>query len=163
MTTRWNLNLDDWFSTLARSCANQLGRARSFALGFVVVVVWGVCGPIFDYSDTWQLIINTGTTIATYLMIFLLQNTQNRDTLEMNLKLDELIRANEHAHNRMMRLEELTERQLKGLKIDFDQIAEENEPCASETVLAPDVSGRGMRVPKNAKRKQKKNSPTSQS
>lgn len=119
-------DVGDWFSRVAHFCATQLGRARAFILGVVIIIVWGITGPIFQYSDTWQLIINTGTTIATFLMIFLLQNTQNRDTLEMNLKLDELIRANEHAHNRMIRLEKLTERQLQGLKTDFDHIAEEN-------------------------------------
>jgi len=119
--------VDAWFGRVARFCATQLGHARSFAIGVTIVIVWGITGPIFKYSDTWQLLINTGTTIATYLMIFLLQNTQNRDTLEINLKLDELIRANEHAHNRMMRLEKLTERQLEQLKIDFHQIADEND------------------------------------
>lgn len=123
---RWNWNLDDWFSVLARYWATQLGKARSFAIGTLVIIVWAVCGPIFQYSDTWQLIINTGTTIATYLMIFLLQNTQNRDTLEMNLKLDELIRANDQARNRMMRLEEMTERQLLGLKTDLTQTPDED-------------------------------------
>jgi low affinity Fe/Cu permease len=79
-------------------------------------VAWAVSGPAFNYSDTWQLIINTGTTIITFLMVFLIQNTQNRDTTAIQLKLDELIRANENAQNRMMKLEDLTENQIKHLK-----------------------------------------------
>jgi low affinity Fe/Cu permease len=92
-------------------------RARlTFVAAIVIIVVWAVSGPAFNYSDTWQLIINTGTTIITFLMVFLIQNTQNRDTTAIQLKLDELIRANEHAQNRMMKLEDLTENQIKHLK-----------------------------------------------
>ena len=82
----------------------------------VIIAVWAVSGPAFNYSDTWQLIINTGTTIVTFLMVFLIQNTQNRDTTAIQLKLDELIRANENAQNRMIKLEDLTENQIKHLK-----------------------------------------------
>ena len=81
---------------------------------------WGVTGPVFGYSDTWQLIINTGTTIVTFLMVFLMQNTQNRDTVSIQLKLDELIRANENARNAMLSLEDLTEEQLKRVKATFE-------------------------------------------
>jgi low affinity Fe/Cu permease len=92
-------------------------RARlTFVAAIVIIVVWAVSGPAFNYSDTWQLIINTGTTIITFLMVFLIQNTQNRDTTAIQLKLDELIRANENAQNRMMKLEDLTENQIKHLK-----------------------------------------------
>jgi low affinity Fe/Cu permease len=79
-------------------------------------LIWAISGPAFNYSDTWQLIINTGTTIITFLMVFLIQNTQNRDTTAIQLKLDELIRANENAQNRMIKLEDLTENQIKHLK-----------------------------------------------
>src|SRR6202042_3025381 len=82
------------FSKIAHWTAQQCGRASTFIIACVVIIVWGVSGPVFNYSDTWQLIINTGTTIVTFLMVFLMQNTQNRDTVSIQLKLDELIRCN---------------------------------------------------------------------
>ena len=98
-----------------RSSAGALTRSS----GPSSIVVWAVSGPAFHYSDTWQLIINTGTTIITFLMVFLIQNTQNRDTTAIQLKLDELIRANENAREQMLRLEDLTENQIKHLKESF--------------------------------------------
>ena len=112
------------FSRAAQWAACQCGRAHTFILACLVIVVWGVTGPIFDYSDTWQLIINTGTTIVTFLMVFLMQNTQNRDTSAIHRKLDELIRANENARNAMLTLEDLTEEQLARLKQTFSRLAE---------------------------------------
>jgi low affinity Fe/Cu permease len=87
-------------------------------------VVWGLTGPIFHFADTWQLVINTGTTIVTFLMVFLLQNTQTRDTAAIQLKLDELIRTNEKARNAMLSLEDLSEEQLDRLKTAFTQLAQ---------------------------------------
>jgi low affinity Fe/Cu permease len=84
-----------------------------------MILVWAATGPLFGYSDTWQLIINTGTTIITFLMVFLIQNTQNRDTVAIQLKLDELIRANQNARNRMLSIEDLTEDELKKVKATF--------------------------------------------
>src|ERR1700760_452697 len=110
------LSLSDRFSRAAQWTAQQCGRAHTFIAAIVIIIAWAVCGPAFHYSDTWQLIINTGTTIITFLMVFLIQNTQNRDTTAIQLKLDELIRANENAQNRMMKLEDLTENQIKQLK-----------------------------------------------
>jgi low affinity Fe/Cu permease len=110
------LSLSDRFSRAAQWISQQCGRAYTFIAAIVIILVWGVSGPAFGYSDTWQLIINTGTTIITFLMVFLIQNTQNRDTTAIQLKLDELIRANDQAQNRMMRLEDLTENQIKNLK-----------------------------------------------
>jgi low affinity Fe/Cu permease len=89
----------------------------------VIIAAWAVSGSAFHYSDTWQLIINTGTTIITFLMVFLIQNTQNRDTTAIQLKLDELIRANENARDQMLRLEDLTENQIKHLKESFGTAA----------------------------------------
>ena len=109
-------SLSDRFSRAAQWTSQQCGRAYTFVGAIVIIVAWAISGPAFHYSDTWQLIINTGTTIITFLMVFLIQNTQNRDTMAIHLKLDELIRANEHAQNRMMKLEDLTENQIKHLK-----------------------------------------------
>jgi low affinity Fe/Cu permease len=92
-------------------------------LAFVVIIAWALTGPFFRYSDTWQLIINTGTTIITFLMVFLIQNTQNRDTASIQLKLDELIRANENARNKLLNLEDLTEEEIKQLKASFALLA----------------------------------------
>lgn len=112
--------ISDIFSRVAHWTAQQCGRAHTFAAACTIVVVWGISGPLFGYSDTWQLVINTGTTIVTFLMVFLMQNTQNRDTAAIQLKLDELIRANENARNAMLALEDLTEDQLKRLKASME-------------------------------------------
>jgi len=114
-----HLTLSDRFARAAQWASMQCGRAHTFVAAIVLIIAWALCGPAFHYSDTWQLIINTGTTIITFLMVFLIQNTQNRDTTAIQLKLDELIRANENARNRMLTLEDLTENQLKHLKDSF--------------------------------------------
>src|SRR5690242_1242685 len=93
------------FSSFARGCAAALGSAWAFALACASIVVWGLTGPLFGYSDGWQLTINTGTTIVTFLMVFLIQNTQNRDGRALQLKLDELIRSTKDARNRLIDLE----------------------------------------------------------
>ena len=102
----------NWFSHFASWTATASGRPHTFALACLIIVVWAVTGPLFGFSDTWQLVINTGTTIVTFLMVFLIQNTQNRDSRAMQLKLDELIRATEGAHNAVLDLEELAENDL---------------------------------------------------
>src|SRR3954449_1857515 len=100
------------FRKFSCKVADSVGSPVSFAVGVLVIVVWAVSGPLFHYSDTWQLIINTGTTIITFIMVFLIQNTQNRDTVAIQLKLDELIRANQRARNMMLCVEDLSEEEL---------------------------------------------------
>ena len=120
-----------WFSDFAKKTARAAGQPIVFALAGGVVVLWLITGPLFGFSDTWQLIINTGTTIVTFLMVFLIQNTQNRDSEAMHIKLDELIRAIEGAHNALLNLEDLGERELDRIRADYIKLAEE----ARETLL----------------------------
>jgi low affinity Fe/Cu permease len=124
--------LNRLFSTFARWTAHHAGQAYTFILATAVVVVWLVSGPLFGFSDTWQLVINTGTTIVTFLMVFLIQNTQNRDTEAIQLKLDELIRANAHARNRLLDLEDLGEDELERVKAGFKELAEHRPEAANE-------------------------------
>lgn len=111
------------FSTLAKTTSRMAGRPWSFFLALVVIAAWLVTGPIFGYSDTWQLVINTGTTIITFLMVFLIQNTQNRDAEAVQIKLDELLRATEGAHNALLDLEELEEEELDRIREDYERLA----------------------------------------
>ena len=113
------------FSHAAHWTSRQCGRPSTFILSCTVILVWGITGPFFHFSDTWQLIINTGTTIITFLMVFLIQNTQNRDMTALHLKLDELIRATDHARNTLMVLEDMTEEELDRLKTSFSRISQE--------------------------------------
>lgn len=114
-----------WFSKLAKQTARASGRPSAFMLAAGVIVVWITTGPLFDYSDTWQLVINTGTTIVTFLMVFLIQNTQNRDAEAVQIKLDELIRVVEGAHNALLDLEELEERDLDRIRKGYSDLAKQ--------------------------------------
>jgi low affinity Fe/Cu permease len=114
---------NSWYSRLARGASHFCGRPRVFTLALGLIVLWLVTGPLFDYSDTWQLAINTSTTIVTFLMVFLIQNTQNRDTEAIQLKLDELIRATQGAHNALMDLEELEEEELEEFRRRYQALA----------------------------------------
>ncbi len=105
-----------WYSLFAKFAARQTGRPRAFVAALALILAWIVTGPIFDFSDTWQLVINTGTTIVTFLMVFLIQNTQYRDTEAIQVKLDELIRATQGAHNALLDLEDLEEETLEAFK-----------------------------------------------
>src|SRR4051812_3405873 len=111
------------FTRFAKWTAHAAGRPSAFAMAAAVIVVWGVTGPIFKYSDTWQLVINTGTTIVTFLMVFLIQNTQNRDTEALQVKLDELIRVTEGAHLVLLDLEELDNKQLDRICANYQKLA----------------------------------------
>ena len=112
-----------WFTRFARWTANHAGRPSAFLVAAIVVLAWAVTGPIFDFSDTWQLVINTGTTIATFLMVFLIQNTQNRDSQALHLKLDELIRAKKGARNSLLDLDDLSDDELAKIRTSFAKIA----------------------------------------
>ncbi|MEY2854245.1 MAG: hypothetical protein RL030_1377 [Pseudomonadota bacterium] len=112
-----------WYSGFAKSTSHFCGRPRTFALAVAVIGVWLITGPVFGFSDTWQLVINTGTTIITFLMVFLIQNTQNRDTEAIQIKLDELIRATRGAHNALLDLEELEEESLDAFRRKYQILA----------------------------------------
>jgi low affinity Fe/Cu permease len=111
------------FSTIARRVALLAGRPATFVVAVALILLWGLSGPVFGFSDTWQLIINTTTTIITFLMVFIIQNTQNRDTEAMQLKLDELIRATQGAHNALLDLEDLEEDQLARYRRRYESLA----------------------------------------
>jgi low affinity Fe/Cu permease len=110
------------FDRFARWVERHVGSPYTFAVALAIVVIWGVSGPIFDWSDTWQLVINTGTTIITFLMVFLIQSTQNRDTQALQIKLDELIRVTKGARNLLIDLEELDDEQLEQLRQTYERL-----------------------------------------
>src|SRR6476620_6367613 len=112
-----------WYSQFAKKAAHFCGRPRVFTLAVGVIVLWLVTGPVFHFSDTWQLVINTGTTIVTFLMVFLIQNTQSRDTEAIQIKLDELIRATKGAHNALLDLEELEEATIDAFQSKYQALA----------------------------------------
>jgi low affinity Fe/Cu permease len=114
--------MDEWFRRFAHATAEIAGRSYTFIAAVAILVLWAVTGPLFHYSDTWQLAINTGTTIVTFLMVFLIQNTQNRDAHALHLKLDELIRANKHARNNLLGLESLSDADLQKLQHQFEEL-----------------------------------------
>ena len=114
--------VNDLFRAFSRNIALAVGSAWAFIVAITVVIVWGATGPMYHFSDTWQLIINTGTTIVTFLMVFLIQNTQNRDGKAIQLKLDELIRALKGARNKLVDLEELSDEELKKLEKEFQRL-----------------------------------------
>ncbi len=121
------------FSNFARCMATASGKPATFAIALFIVIVWAATGPIFGYSDTWQLVINTGTTIVTFLMVFLIQNTQNRDTQALQLKLDELIRVTKGASNGMLNLEEMDEDHLERLREIYERLANKAGPSGEQT------------------------------
>jgi low affinity Fe/Cu permease len=113
------------FTEFAKWVSHAAGHPATFVAAVSIIVIWAVSGPIFGFSDTWQLIINTGTTIVTFLMVFLIQNTQNRDSAAMQIKLDELIRAVEGAHNGLLDLEEMTEDDLTKMRDRYETLAQQ--------------------------------------
>ena len=126
--------VSDAFRIFARRSSIVLGSAWAFASAVIIIVIWGLTGPAFHYSNTWQLIINTGTTIVTFLMVFLIQNTQDRDAKAVHLKLDELIRALKDARNELIDLERLSDEDLTNLEKQFERVRKKAE--RNETMLA---------------------------
>jgi low affinity Fe/Cu permease len=112
-----------WFARFAKATARVSGHAATFGLAVLVIIAWAVTGPLFHFSDTWQLVINTSTTIVTFLMVFLIQNTQNRDSVAMQIKLDELLRAMKGAQTAMADMEDLTEAELDAFKAHYAELA----------------------------------------
>jgi len=129
--------VQDAFRIAARKTSTVLGTAWAFMGAVSIVVIWGLTGHIFHYSDTWQLIINTGTTIVTFLMVFLIQNTQNRDSRAIHLKLDEIIRSISGARNRLMDLERLSDEDLQKFQDEFERLRKRSEVDAESTRKAP--------------------------
>ena len=113
-----------FFDKMATKITKASGRPAAFIIACVIVIIWLVTGPIFNFSDTWQLVINTGTTIITFLMVFIIQQTQNKDTIALQIKLNELIASSEFASNRLVDVEDLTEEELETLKKFYVRLAE---------------------------------------
>jgi low affinity Fe/Cu permease len=111
------------FTLFAKWASRATGHPLAFIIATTTIVIWALTGPMFGFNDTWQLVINTGTTIVTFLMVFLIQNTQNRDTVAIQVKLDELIRSTKGAHNALLDLEELEEHDLERMRKDYEELA----------------------------------------
>lgn len=133
-----NKNKTNWFETFASKATKATGSNYAFLTACVVIIAWIVTGPIFGYSDTWQLVINTGTTIVTFLMVFLIQKTQDKDAVAIQIKLNELVASNEKASNRIVSIEELTEEELIKINQYYAKLAEltkkEKSPKSSHSI-----------------------------
>lgn len=130
-----NVNL--WFSRFASKTARLVGHPMMFLAAIMTLVIWGISGPIFHFSDTWQLVINTATSLLTFLIVFLIQNTQNRDAKALHLKLDELIRSHSPAHNDMIDIENLSDEELDELEKRYAAICEENQSRREKNRTTP--------------------------
>jgi low affinity Fe/Cu permease len=132
-----------WFTRFAKNTSHQAGRPMAFGLAGMTILAWLLSGPFFHYSDTWQLVINTGTTVVTFLMVFLIQNTQNRDAEAVQVKLDELLRVTAGAHNALLDLEELEEAQLEKIRKDYTSLARKAREALARGTPDTDVGQLG--------------------
>ena len=131
--------MKETFRKISQKISEWVGSPGAFILAISLLVIWGFSGPIFDFSDTWQLVINTTTTIVTFLMVFLIQNTQNRENKALHLKLDELIRSNKDARNLMVNLENLSDEELAKLQEQFEKLDSHTEKISDKAEQAADV------------------------
>ena len=134
-----------WYDRFSKTAARGAGRSITFTIACGIILIWVSTGPLFNYSDTWQLVINTATTIVTFLMVFLIQHTQNKDTEAVQIKLDELIRATKGAHNALIDLEESTEQQLDEFKRQYEALAkaaQRNLLTGEADTDSPEIEGR---------------------
>jgi len=131
--------MNEIFRRFATKASLLMGTPMAFILAMLVLVMWAFTGPLFDYSDTWQLIINTGTTIVTFLMVFLIQNTQNRETKALHLKLDELIRTNHEARNGLLNIENLSDEELDLLQMQFEKLRERHDSLEEDVTELVEV------------------------
>ncbi|MEK8090771.1 low affinity iron permease family protein [Thermithiobacillus plumbiphilus] len=143
--------MNEIFRKFAHTTSERMGSPWAFVMAVSVIMVWAITGPVFHFSDTWQLIINTGTTIVTFLMVFLIQNTQNRDAVAVHLKLDELLRAMEGARTGLVDLEDMTDEELKCLRDEFSRLRERYSPLIADDIEAveKELSERGTRTGRN--------------
>jgi low affinity Fe/Cu permease len=145
----------DWFETFANRATHIAGSTVAFVSACILILAWVITGPVFHFSDTWQLVINTGTTIITFLMVFLIQKTQNKDSIVMQIKLNELIAASEKASNRIVDIEALTEEELKPLHEYYSRLAEltKKEKNLKKSHSIEDTNITDTDIPKLSKRK----------
>lgn len=128
--------MSEWFRTIAEQSARAVGSYWAFLVALLVVLVWAVTGPAFGYSDTWQLVINTGTTIVTFLMVFLIQNTQNRESRIVTLKLDELLRGVEGARTAFINLDHMSDEELENVQEEFERLREKFAPLVDDDLAS---------------------------
>ncbi|WP_052573822.1 low affinity iron permease family protein [Haloferula sp. BvORR071] len=129
-----------WFGKFAKKTAHYAGRPATFLTAIALIVIWAASGPLFGFSDTWQLMVNTSTTIVTFLMVFLIQNSQNRDSEALQIKLDELIKVQKSANNSLLNLEDLSEEEIEKVREEFIKLAEAEQ---EKTTDAPDGKTEG--------------------
>lgn len=127
------------FDRFAQWLANRSGRPLTFAVALLLIILWGVSGPLFDFNDTWQLVINTSTTIITFLMVFLIQNTQNRDNDELHIKVDELLRTTQRAHKALLDLEDMGPAELHALRKQYQRLGEHDQAAPGNDAPAKDT------------------------
>ena len=140
--------MNEFFRKFAAKVSKVVGSGWVFILAVTIIIIWAITGPVFDFSDTWQLIINTGTTIITFLMVFLIQNTQNRDAKAIHLKLDELIHGLRGPHTGFVDLEEMSDEELEALEAAFRKLREKKGLSVKDFVKEVELEGKG-RKPKN--------------